>query len=294
MKDDRLLDDDDLKDAFRSVRDAYDGMNPEANSTLHRALFRTRTRERRHRFTRWVVIPIAAVLAASTAWAGVTGKLTPAVQSVLESFHAERTPPAPARAHPAATSASTSTSVSSVSAPAEESPPAEVAAVSEPALQPASTPESASPAPIARPVAAPPPPIDRPLLAVTPPSSEEAPKEAPGEAPVVTHEPAPAPPPVASAPDPHAPLFAEAHRLHFIDRDPARALAAWDRYLATAPNGRFAPEARYNRALALVRLGRVAEAKTELEAFARGTYGSYRRDEANALLEALASDASRP
>ena len=91
MKDDRLLDDDDLKAAFRSVRDAYDGTHPEANSTLHRALFRTRTRERRHRFTRWVVVPIAAVLAASTAWAGVTGKLTPAVQSVLESFHAELT-----------------------------------------------------------------------------------------------------------------------------------------------------------------------------------------------------------
>ncbi|MBX3223183.1 MAG: hypothetical protein KF795_21910, partial [Labilithrix sp.] len=104
---------------------------------------------------------------------------------------------------------------------------------------------------------------------------------------------APRPPaPSASAPDPHAALFAEAHRLHFTERDPARALAAWDRYLAAAPDGRFAPEARYNRALALVRLGRLVEAKPELRAFASGAYGDYRRDEAKALLDALARDGS--
>jgi len=94
--------------------------------------------------------------------------------------------------------------------------------------------------------------------------------------------------PVAAA------LFAEAHRLHFVDRDPVRALAAWDRYLAAAPSGRFVPEARYNRALALIRAGRELEAKRELEAFANGTYGGYRRDEARALLDAIDGDASRP
>ncbi|MCW5836592.1 MAG: hypothetical protein KIS78_29615, partial [Labilithrix sp.] len=107
-------------------------------------------------------------------------------------------------------------------------------------------------------------------------------------------EPAAAAAPSASAPDPHAALFAEAHRLHFTERDPARALAAWDRYLAVAPDGRFSPEARYNRALALVRLGRHAEATSELAAFARGAYGSYRRDDAQSLLDALARDASSP
>lgn len=75
-----------------------------------------------------------------------------------------------------------------------------------------------------------------------------------------------------------------------MEKDPARAIAAWDAYLAAAPNGRFAPEARYNRALALVRLGRHAEAKKELEAFANGSFGEYRRTEARALLDALARD----
>ncbi|MBX3211621.1 MAG: hypothetical protein KF850_06280 [Labilithrix sp.] len=102
------------------------------------------------------------------------------------------------------------------------------------------------------------------------------------------------PAPAISAPDPHAALFAEAHRLHFSERAPARALAAWDRYLAVAPEGRFAPEARYNRALALVRLGRHVEAMPELAAFASGAHGSYRRDDAKALLDALARDASPP
>jgi hypothetical protein len=100
--------------------------------------------------------------------------------------------------------------------------------------------------------------------------------------------PASAPPatPAASA-DPASDLFAEAHRLHFVAKDPARALPAWDAYLAASPRGRFVPEARYNRALALVRLGRTAEAQRELEAFARGDYGNYRRDEARALVDAL-------
>jgi hypothetical protein len=96
------------------------------------------------------------------------------------------------------------------------------------------------------------------------------------------------PPPVAPPPDdPSAALFADAHRLHFVDKDPQRALAAWERYLAAAPRGRLAPEARYNHALALVRLGRRAEAAAELRPFADGLYGDYRRAEAAALLEAL-------
>jgi hypothetical protein len=61
-------------------------------------------------------------------------------------------------------------------------------------------------------------------------------------------------------------------------------LAAWDAYLAAAPNGAFAPEAHYNRALSLIRLGRNAEAKSALAPFASGAYGGYRQAEARALL----------
>jgi hypothetical protein len=249
-----------LGDAFRAVRDTYDGASDQSTTTLHRALFRTRTRERRRSFARWVVLPAAAVLVASTAWAGVTGRLTPAVRSMLDALHDER--PAPV----------------SVLPPAPEPPPAPVAPN---APEPEPEPEPA-PAPVA-------PRDDVPTLV---PSASPPVTARPG--PAVTAPPAAPAAPTASAADPHAALFAEAHRLHFTDRDPARALDAWDRYLAVAPNGRFAPEARYNRALTLVRLGRRTEAQAELAAFATGTYGEYRRAEAKALLDGLAQDASRP
>ncbi len=294
MSDDRLLEerapDDDLKDAFRSVRDRYDGETDEPNLTLQRALFRARTGERRRRLTRWVVLPIAAALVASTAWAGVTGRLTPGVDMWLETLHgehAERSGPQPPRTSPPPPPPVTS---------AEPAPPS---TSNEPApaiveLVPPSTP-IAQPPVIAQPIASSPPPASRATtpaepartVAVTPP-----PEALPPAAPVVPAELPPAhASPAASAQDPHAALFAEAHRIHFLERDPQRALSAWDRYLAVAPSGRFAPEARYNRALALVRLGRHAEARSELTPFANGAHGSYRRDEAKALLDALARDA---
>jgi hypothetical protein len=89
------------------------------------------------------------------------------------------------------------------------------------------------------------------------------------------------------AADPEASLYAAAHRAHFVAHDPAAALGYWDAYLARYPQGRFAPEARYNRALALVRLGRRQEAAAALAPFASGAYGDYRRSEARELLDAL-------
>jgi hypothetical protein len=80
-------------------------------------------------------------------------------------------------------------------------------------------------------------------------------------------------------------LFREADRLHRT-RDP-RALAAWDTYLRAAPGGALAPEARYNRALCLVRLRKLADARVALQPFANGREGGYRRGEARALLERI-------
>jgi TolA-binding protein len=89
-------------------------------------------------------------------------------------------------------------------------------------------------------------------------------------------------------------LYTVAHRAHFVDRDAAAALTAWDAYLAAYPDGRFAPEARYNRALTLVRLGRIDEARVALEPFADGRNHGYRQTEARRLLDALdASDGGR-
>ena len=76
--------------------------------------------------------------------------------------------------------------------------------------------------------------------------------------------------------------------MHFTRDAPAEALAAWNRYLAAYPNGAFAPDARYNRALCLVRLGRRAAAAQALRPFADGAFHGYRRLEAGALLDWLA------
>jgi hypothetical protein len=40
-------------------------------------------------------------------------------------------------------------------------------------------------------------------------------------------------------------LYRTAHRLHFVDHDYAAALGAWDDYLRAEPRGRLAVEARY-------------------------------------------------
>jgi hypothetical protein len=134
-----------------------------------------------------------------------------------------------------------------------------------------------------------------------PPPSAEVPEEVPPPpaasfaAPAVSRELHPAsarpsasarPPPPDNA-DPEGDLYGAAHRAHFVARDPAQALRAWDAYLQAYPSGRFALEARYNRALALVRLGRVADARAALTPFANGEVGGYRQREARELLEAM-------
>jgi hypothetical protein len=261
MSDD-LLDERALADAFRSVREANDGTNEAADLTLQRALFRTRARARKQRRARWIVLPVAAALAASTAWAGVTGRLAPALDALLEALHDGRSVPA--------SSAAWATAPAPSATPPEgvrATPPEGVRALTGPlprSIEPGSTVVGDRA-------------ISRAARADTAPSVS-----------ATTESSAPLAP---SAPDPNAALLAEAHRLHFTERDPARVLVAWDRYLAAAPRGRFVPEARYNRALALVRLGRRAEAEEELSTFAAGAYGAYRRDEAKALLDALAGRA---
>jgi hypothetical protein len=81
--------------------------------------------------------------------------------------------------------------------------------------------------------------------------------------------------------------YERAHRDHFFSDAPAAALSAWDAYLAAYPHGTFAPEARYNRALCLVRLARFAAAADALRPFATGRFGGYRRHESCLLLRWL-------
>jgi TolA-binding protein len=125
------------------------------------------------------------------------------------------------------------------------------------------------------------------------PSVRAVPATLPAQAPV----PAPTPAPASTVRrEPAKPiavtkrsLYQRAHELYFHGRDYEAALAAWDRYLADEPHGQFVVEARYNRALCLVRLGRLDDARQALDPFARGEVSppGYRRNEAAMLIEKI-------
>jgi len=85
-------------------------------------------------------------------------------------------------------------------------------------------------------------------------------------------------------------IYARAHRAQFTLRDYAAALALWDEYLATT-GGSLGLEARWNRAIALVRLGRREAALAALAPFAAGQNEGYRQEEAQALLRVLGAAA---
>jgi hypothetical protein len=160
-----------------------------------------------------------------------------------------------------------------ISTPLPELAPPALAALDEPPTAPALP---ARRAPARTVDHAPARPIEQtPAIVATPPAAAP-PAPAASEA---------APALAADAPD----LYRAAHQLHFHARDTAAALTAWDAYLASQPSGRFAIEARYNRAMALIRLRRYRDAVTALEPFARGEIMpvGYRQSEAVRLTERL-------
>jgi hypothetical protein len=72
--------------------------------------------------------------------------------------------------------------------------------------------------------------------------------------------------------DPELALYAAAHDLHFKRHDMRAALDAWNRYLAASPNGRLAPEARFNRLVALVKLEHWDDAAREIATFTDASF----------------------
>jgi TolA-binding protein len=246
--------------------------------------------ERRGRRTFWVLLPIAAVLAGSTALAKnseVARRLWISVaETVGVALPAERSTPAVRSAKERGARAS----ARSASDPGNDVPSAPVAEVIAPPA-PVEEPKTAvsEPAATAR----------EPLLST--PSRRRrsdvadrsrafaAAAASPSNLPPETIEPeAPAAvlPSDGEAASLH--LYKDAYRLHFVEQHYAAALIAWDEYLRAVPKGRLFVEAHYNRAIALVRLGRRGEAEAALTPFARGEVsGGYRAREARELLDAL-------
>lgn len=236
-----------LSEATRALRETEAASELEVRSTRARALAGLHQTRVRRRTRVVFLLPIAATFVAVTAWGSSNGNARHALQAISHWFSP---PPAPAPATDGQASRSSQT---------RDRPPA--AAFTAVPLGTTDLPAS-----------------DAPTAALTPTSTAPlAPPRAPSSASAAA----------LKASDPTLDLYRAAHTAHFVDHDPVRALAGWDAYLAAAPNGPFAPEARYNRALSLVRLGRTSEAQRALAPFADGTFGGYRKAEASALLERL-------
>ena len=165
--------------------------------------------------------------------------------------------------------------------PARSAPVARVAdrrpALEPPVVDQTVTPVAAAPqpvAPAARPVA--------PALLAPAPQRKQSAKDR-KRVEVASASAAPIQP-VLTAAD----LYERAHQAHFVRRDFRAALELWNRYVALGGAAPLVAEARFNRAIALLQLGRPAAAAADLRPFADGDYGAYRREEARTLLRRIA------
>ena len=261
-----------LREATRALREVEDLSELEAHATRARIMSGVHQTRVKRRTRLAFLLPIAATFVAASAWGAASGK----AQLVWHSIELLVSGPAPATRPVSVVGRVLPAPVANPPAPTPDSTPP---AVDIAAANVATTATSATAA--------------TENIAATPSSSSARPDQvshalpAPGTKPVLLDAHSLAPQTPEERADPTLSLYRVAHTAHFVDRDPARALAAWDAYLAAAPNGTFAPEARYNRALSLVRLGRNTEAKSALTPFANGVYGTYRQSEASALLQQL-------
>jgi hypothetical protein len=258
-----MSDVDSLRRMARALRESRTGQYLDASDTKAAILAEAATKSRRRRMGVVWLVPLAAVLVFSTAAAAVGSARRTAWHRYLQRIMGgDRVAPVAALV------------------PAEREAPSEPAkpTVEEPA--PASKTEPLAPAANVAPVAS--------VVNLAKRPTKHVVREAMrAEAPPPVPDAPPAPPAPAVVEDVDGRLYARAHEAHFVQRNAAAALEEWDAYLAAQPDGRFALEAKYNRALCLVRLERLEEAKASLRPFRDGRYGSYRQIEAARLLDAL-------
>ncbi|HEX6240825.1 MAG TPA: hypothetical protein VFZ61_08025 [Polyangiales bacterium] len=232
---------------------------------------------RRKRALRWV-LPLAAAFVAASALAATPGAWEGMLHSVERFLDIELLAPS----HEAKPNEKAGKRRRPPAPPSVPSVAPQEAVAAEPVAEPA----AAEPAPAAEP---------RAVEAVVPvvpartrtrsSSTSIGTSRPSGE--VSSVEAAEAEPSVPKGPTQDLALYKTAHELHFGAKRYDEALNAWEKYLAL-PSPTFALEARYNRALCLLRLGHYEEARAALRPFAEGrVLGSYRRAEAQRLLEAL-------
>jgi hypothetical protein len=250
------MNDDLLARATRALREETRDDDTGARFTRSRIMASVHERRVRRRTRLAFLLPIAATFLAASAWGAANGKLGQAVSALSEAIGL-----APAEPSPVAP------------APAPARP-----RVAERIQAPAPKPEL----------------VEAPPLPAPEPTAPEATPPTPARKAVPSGSVARPEGTAGSASDPAHELYRAAHRAHFVDRDSDRALRAWDAFLREAPNAALSLEARYNRALCLVRLQRHAEARNALRPFAEGRFGGYREAEAKKLLGALPADLAGP
>ncbi|HEY6555818.1 MAG TPA: hypothetical protein VI072_01040 [Polyangiaceae bacterium] len=257
------MNDDLLRQAASALREETKAAEQPAAFTRARIMASLHGGKRRRRWHVAVLVPIAAVLAGSTALAGVGKGIT--WQGVAVAVGLQEPSADPARVAPKVFSRAPFGARRSSRAPEAVSFEARIAE-----MAPLAEPEPARVEQLTQGAAA---------EALPKRRVAAAGNRGPVAAPAITRQSRPA--------DPELDLYRSAHALHFSGADPRAALAAWDAYLARAPRGRFALEARYNRAICLARLGQTSAAESALEPFASGEHGEYRKESARALRDAL-------
>lgn len=276
------MSDDLLQQMTNALRDEYDGAVPVPEATRARVI--RALGERRPRRRKWLAvgIPLLALMGGSTAWAAATGRLDHIVEQALsivapvadEAPQEQAEPNEGARrtgAVPKAVPELPDETEKEEEEPEEASEPEETEQekdeTAKAAQEPAPTPSHAL--------------VRQPTVNLEPPSDEG--EETESEEPKEPEE-------------DHTALltYRGAHRAQFASGDCSEAIVGYAQYLDMAPSGPFAVDARYNRGVCLIRLGRHGEARIALEPFAQGKYGDYRRAQSEQLLEALDGSREEP
>lgn len=261
-----------LERAFRSLREIEDGDSPRADETLARVLGDLRaTQRRRSRSTgtrMWLLA--AAILAFSSMAAARSGSLGRVLRALSFADRHESRVPSLSSLRPAPSVLAPLASATFVSPP-----PADSESLAQPAAPPLEAASATTDSP------------ELPHRQGRPWTTAPQRSFVRPEAAATDRAPAAAPPKIVVARSADDQTFEHANDLHFTGSDPGAALNSWDDYLRRFPGGRFIPEARYNRAIDLLKLGRNAEARKALQPFADRVYGSYRCDEARAILRSM-------
>lgn len=273
-----------LDHLVQALRGEHRGSSPRASATRARILMSLHEQKHRRRVRWGFGIPLGLILAGSTAWAG--DDLGATARSLLDRASAwfgwESTETSPAQNVPTRSPSPALAQTPSAPGRGEDVSPS---LADEASTTPAPHPASPTPAPL---VASPAPPVVP--LAAHPASPTAAPLESPPRA---TREPRPPAPrlPASSSGDaslrPDLAIYRSAHDAQFTANDCASAVTSYEQYLNRFPQGTLVPEARFNRALCLLRLGRRHEAERALRPFAEGAFGSYRQTDARHLLASL-------